>query len=60
MVTKTVRDFAKRGDAIPVPNLTAVQKDSYQQFVQLEKEHDKRDDGIGLEALLREVFPIES
>src|SRR4051812_3074050 len=55
-----VRDFSKRGDAIPVPDLTEVQTDAYERFLQLGKGPDERNIQIGLEALLREVFPIES
>ncbi|MHC4446493.1 MAG: DNA-directed RNA polymerase subunit beta [Planctomycetota bacterium] len=60
MVAKTVRDFAKRGDAIPVPTLTEVQADAYARFLQADKASDTRNTRLGLEALLREVFPIES
>jgi DNA-directed RNA polymerase subunit beta len=60
MVTKSVRDYSKRGDAIPVPNLMQVQRDAYTRFVQKDPLPDKRDTKLGLEALLREVFPIES
>ena len=56
----TVRDFSKRGDAIPVPDLVRVQEVSYERFLQFEKPFDSRDQHIGLEGLLREVFPIES
>jgi DNA-directed RNA polymerase subunit beta len=55
-----VRDFSKRGDAIPVPDLVRVQQHAYDRFLQLEKAHDKRDRQFGLESLLKEVFPIES
>ena len=54
-----VRDFSKRGDALPIPNLIDVQIESYQRFLQKEVEPAKRKND-GLEALLREVFPIES
>src|SRR5687768_9588240 len=54
-----VRDFSKRGDALPIPNLIDVQIESYQRFLQKEVAVDKRKND-GLEALLREVFPIES
>jgi DNA-directed RNA polymerase subunit beta len=54
-----VRDFSKRGEAIPIPNLIQVQIDSYRRFLQKETPIDKRK-SEGLEALLREVFPIES
>jgi DNA-directed RNA polymerase subunit beta len=60
MVSKKVRDFSKRGDAIPVPTLTDVQRNAYRRFLQFEKQHDERDTGLGLESLLHEVFPIES
>ena len=60
MVAKNVRDFAKRGDAIAVPTLTQVQRDSYERFLQLNQPQDKRNPKSGLEALLREVFPIQS
>src|SRR5260221_5875317 len=53
------RDFSKRGDALPVPNLINVQTQAYQRFLQKEVEPSKRKNE-GLEALLREVFPIES
>ena len=60
MSSKTIRDFSKRGDALPVPVLTRVQSDAYRRFLQLDKNHDERDPNLGLEALMREVFPIES
>jgi DNA-directed RNA polymerase subunit beta len=60
MSTKTIRDFSKRGDALPVPVLTRVQADAYKRFLQMEKSHDERDTNFGLEGLMREVFPIES
>ncbi|MBT6270363.1 MAG: DNA-directed RNA polymerase subunit beta [Phycisphaerae bacterium] len=59
MATKTVRDFSKRGDAIPVPPLTRVQGEAYGRLIQLDTEPLKRD-AIGIEGLLREVFPIEA
>ncbi|MCC7144987.1 MAG: DNA-directed RNA polymerase subunit beta [Phycisphaeraceae bacterium] len=55
-----VRDYSKHGDALTVPDLVEVQTASYRRFVQTEKGRDGRDTSIGLEALLREVFPIES
>ena len=59
MATITVRDFSKRGDAIPVPPLTQVQGEAYERLIQsninpLERKL------IGIEALLQEVFPIEA
>jgi len=56
----TVRNFAKRGDALTVPDLTRVQTDAYTRFLQIGKNVEERDPQVGLEALLREVYPIES
>jgi DNA-directed RNA polymerase subunit beta len=56
---RTPRDFAKRGDALPIPNLVRVQQDAYVRFLQKEVRPDDRKNE-GLETLLREVFPIES
>ncbi|MDP9173281.1 MAG: DNA-directed RNA polymerase subunit beta [Planctomycetota bacterium] len=53
------RDFSKRGDTLPTPNLIAVQILSYQRFLQKDVKPESRKNE-GLEALLREVFPIES
>ena len=60
MTSRMVRDFSKRGDAIPVPELTRVQLQAYQRFIQTDKAFDQRDKNIGLESLMNEVFPIES
>ncbi|MEM7228043.1 MAG: DNA-directed RNA polymerase subunit beta [Planctomycetota bacterium] len=60
MTIRTVRDFSKRGDAIPVPSLTDVQGVAYERFTQLNHGHLDRDPNKGIESLLREVFPIES
>ena len=57
---RTIRSYAKRGDAVEVPNLTEVQSDAYERFLQMDKGPEERGTSIGLEALLREVFPIES
>ena len=54
-----VRDYSKRGDALPIPNLIEVQTAAYRRFLQAEAEPEKRKND-GIEALLREVFPIES
>ncbi len=59
MKVQEVRDFSKRGDALPIPNLIEVQISAYKRFLQQDVEPTKRK-SEGLEALLREVFPIES
>jgi len=60
MAATNVRDFSKRGDGTSVPVLTKIQTDAYERFLQTAKSPDSRDTSFGLEALLREVFPIES
>jgi DNA-directed RNA polymerase subunit beta len=60
MLARNVRDFSKRGDAIPVPDLTVIQSHAYDRYLQLDKGPHERDTRFGLEALLREIFPIES
>ncbi|MCC6579794.1 MAG: DNA-directed RNA polymerase subunit beta, partial [Phycisphaeraceae bacterium] len=60
MLMKSVRNYSKRGDALPIPNLVKIQKEAYDRFLQLVMDPEKRDKTIGLESLLLEVFPIES
>ncbi len=59
MKVNEIRDFSKRGDAIAVPNLIKVQQVAYARFLQKDVDPTKRKNE-GLEALLREVFPIVS
>jgi len=54
-----VRNFNKVGDSAPIPNLIQLQTTSYARFVQEHALPGKRKNE-GLEALLREVFPIVS
>ena len=56
----TPRDFSKRGDGVAIPVLTKIQSDGYARFLQIDKGPHERDPRIGLESLLREVYPIES
>jgi len=60
MASTTVRDYSKRGDATPVPDLTRIQLNGYERFLQLKCTPPERNTEIGLEALLREIFPIKS
>jgi DNA-directed RNA polymerase subunit beta len=59
MGNKTIRDFGKIPDAIEIPNLIEVQRASYDRFLQSDVNYQKRKLN-GLEALFREIFPIES
>jgi DNA-directed RNA polymerase subunit beta len=53
------RNFGRFGDTEPVPNLTEIQTQSYDRFLQLDVPAEKRT-VTGLEGVLREIFPIES
>jgi len=53
------RCFGKLPDAVEIPNLVAIQKKSYDEFLQRDVAPTRRKP-IGLEALFRETFPIES
>ncbi|HAL45026.1 MAG TPA: DNA-directed RNA polymerase subunit beta, partial [Phycisphaerales bacterium] len=59
MGIKPIRDFGKIKDAIDVPNLIEVQRASYERFLQADVNYQKRKLN-GLEALFKEIFPIES
>jgi DNA-directed RNA polymerase subunit beta len=54
-----VRNFSKVGDAAPIPDLIELQIASYARFLQAQADPTKRKKE-GLEALLREIFPIVS
>jgi len=54
-----VRDFSKVGDGAPIPRLTDLQVAGYKRFLQADVAPTKRK-VQGLEALLREMFPIVS
>ena len=53
------KDFGRLDSPMELPNLLAVQKDSYNNFLQLDADPQKRED-IGLEAAFRSVFPINA
>ncbi len=54
-----IRDYGKASELVRVPDLTRIQTDAYGGFLQAEVPASKRK-GKGLEAILREVFPIKS
>jgi len=56
---QSVRNFGRVQDAVEIPDLVAVQKRSYEQFLQQDAVPTRRK-CIGLESLFRETFPIES
>ena len=59
ILPENVRNFGRCGDTSEVPPLTDIQTHSYERFLQLDVPPEKRQP-IGLEGVLREIFPIES
>ena len=59
MGSRTVRNFGRRSDGLPVPDLTKIQRENYTTFLQKGINPDDRNNS-GLEALFKEVFPIVS
>jgi len=59
MKSRSVRNFGKVQDAVGIPALTAIQRKSYEDFLQMNIEPTKRKN-TGLESLFREIFPVES
>src|SRR3954468_20675019 len=59
LVTREIRRFGSGREAHFIPDLTKIQTESYQAFLQEETATEKRKDH-GLEGVLREIFPIES
>ena len=51
--------FGKLKPVIDPPNLIEIQTKSYEDFLQADIPAAKRDNSIGLQAIFREVFPIE-
>jgi len=51
------KDFSRIQTSIEIPDLIEIQRRSYEQFLQMEKESERRDDR-GLQAALASVFPI--
>jgi len=53
------RNFGRVGEILEIPNLTEIQTKKYARFLQADVDPDQRGNR-GLEAVLREVFPITS
>jgi DNA-directed RNA polymerase subunit beta len=54
-----VRRYGRAQDAVSVPNLMELQIEAYNRFLQAETHYSDREN-VGLEAILREIFPIKS
>jgi DNA-directed RNA polymerase subunit beta len=59
MALQTVRNFGKVRETVEVPDLVAIQRNGYERLLQKDVPPTKRK-CIGLEALFREIFPIDS
>ena len=59
MVSQTVRNFGRVRDAVEIPDLVAIQRKGYDEFLQKDTAPTRRK-CFGLEAIFREIFPIES
>jgi len=59
MVSRPVRKFGRIPDAVKIPDLVAIQRKSYEDFLQSTVLPTKRKD-FGLEGLFREIFPVEN
>ena len=56
---KTVRRYGKVEDALPLPNLMDLQVLAWERFLQRDMHYAEREN-VGLESILREIFPIKS
>jgi len=56
---RSIRNFGSVRDAVEIPDLVAIQKRSYERFLQQDAAPTRRKHS-GLEAIFREMFPIES
>ncbi len=59
MGLETFRNFGRARESVEIPDLVAIQKESYERFLQNDTVPTKRKSS-GLEGLFREIFPIES
>ena len=60
LVTDEVRRFGSGREAFQIPDLTKIQTESYERFLQYENGSGQKRKDDGLEGVLQEIFPIES
>ena len=58
-MSSTIRTYGRVSEAVEVPDLMELQIEAYRRFLQAEIHYTDRE-GIGLEAILSEIFPIQS
>jgi DNA-directed RNA polymerase subunit beta len=60
LVTQDVRNFGSGRESFDLPDLTQIQTESYERFLQYNGGSSAKRKSEGLEAVLQEIFPIES
>ncbi len=60
LTPETIRRFGSGRDYQVPPDLTKIQTHSFKRFTQHDVDSDKRKENMGIEGVLREIFPIES
>ncbi len=58
-MTMTIRRYGRAKEGIEVPDLMKFQVEAYERFLQADVHYTDREN-VGLEAILREIFPIKS
>ena len=58
MLKRIRKNFGKIQKIVEIPDLIGMQRDSYQRFLQMNIDPDKRED-VGLQAVFQSVFPIK-
>jgi DNA-directed RNA polymerase subunit beta len=54
-----IKRFGRVTEVMPPPNLMELQTATYERFLQVDVPQEEREE-VGLEAILREIFPVES
>ena len=60
LVTQNIRSFGSGREIFDLPDLTQIQTESYERFLQYNGGSTAKRKSEGLEAVLQEIFPIES
>jgi DNA-directed RNA polymerase subunit beta len=57
-IRRVRKSFAKSKEIVEKPHLIAMQRMSYEKFLQYDKQPDQRED-VGLQSIFKSVFPVE-